>query len=277
MPPAQSPTATGASRDVRGRASPAGGGQVAVAAVAGDACTNSQYDFWQIGVGRAASTATTSTAAASTTTTRRSRRSSTGIATGTRRTTAAASTTSRTSRRSTSARRARRSTRTPTARRSPTRAACASICPGALACTWLFTDASGHTTETDQRYNENFTFSNVGAAGAYDYESISAHETGHSIGLDHANSSNALTMYYQIAGRHDARPLARQGRRAGPARALPVGGAGPARHGGRRQPDCRRPAILRPRSISSPRGERRSVPPDTRPKRGRCAQTWRGS
>jgi hypothetical protein len=86
----------------------------------------------------------------------------------------------------------------------------ASICPGALACTWLFSDASGHTVETDQRYNENFTFSNVGAAGAYDYESISTHETGHSIGLDHANSSNALTMYFQIAaGTTHARSLAK--------------------------------------------------------------------
>jgi hypothetical protein len=85
-----------------------------------------------------------------------------------------------------------------------------SICPGALACTWLFSDAAGHTTETDQRYNEDFTFTNVGAAGAYDYESISAHETGHSIGLDHANSSNALTMYFQItAGTTYARSLAK--------------------------------------------------------------------
>jgi hypothetical protein len=74
----------------------------------------------------------------------------------------------------------------------------AAICPGALACTWLFAGADGRTTETDQRFNEDITFSNVGAAGAYDYESIATHETGHSIGLDHANSSNALTMYFQI-------------------------------------------------------------------------------
>ena len=85
-----------------------------------------------------------------------------------------------------------------------------SICPGALACTWNFTDASGRTSETDQRYNENITFTNVGAAGAYDYQSISTHETGHSIGLDHANSSDALTMYYQTtAGSTYLRSLAR--------------------------------------------------------------------
>jgi hypothetical protein len=86
----------------------------------------------------------------------------------------------------------------------------ASICPGALACTWLFSGADGRTTETDQRFNEDFDFSNVGAAGAYDYESIATHETGHSIGLDHANSSNALTMYFQIAsGTTHARSLAK--------------------------------------------------------------------
>ncbi len=86
----------------------------------------------------------------------------------------------------------------------------ASICPGALACTWLFTGPTGRTTETDQRFNENYTFTNVGAAGAYDYESISTHETGHSIGLDHANSSNALTMYFQTStGTTYARSLAK--------------------------------------------------------------------
>ena len=85
-----------------------------------------------------------------------------------------------------------------------------SICPGALACTWLFTDAGGHTTETDQRYNEDFTFSNVGADGAYDYQSISTHESGHSIGLYHANSSSELTMFFQtLAGTTYLRSLAK--------------------------------------------------------------------
>ena len=144
---ARAPTSPGRKPDGGSRASAARhGGQVAVAAVAGDACTNAQYTFFQSAsggrwlrllrqpqplqlqrhVGRV------------------DRRRP--HATGTRRTTAAASTTSRTSRRSTSARRARRSTRTPTARRSPTAASLASICPGALACTWLFTNASGQTT-----------------------------------------------------------------------------------------------------------------------------------
>ncbi len=50
-------------------------------------------------------------------------------------------------------------------------------CPGALACTWLFTNGAGVSTETDQRFNEDITFSNVGAAGAYDYEAVATHET----------------------------------------------------------------------------------------------------
>jgi hypothetical protein len=83
-------------------------------------------------------------------------------------------------------------------------------CAGALACTWLFTDAAGNATETDQRFSDDFTFSNVGAAGAYDFESVATHESGHGIGLGHASSSNALTMYPSIsAGSTAARTLAK--------------------------------------------------------------------
>jgi hypothetical protein len=83
-------------------------------------------------------------------------------------------------------------------------------CAGALACTFVFTDAAGTITETDQRYNEAITFSNVGAAGAYDYQSVGTHESGHSIGLHHANSSDALTMFYAVrAGTTHARSLAK--------------------------------------------------------------------
>jgi hypothetical protein len=82
-------------------------------------------------------------------------------------------------------------------------------CAGALACTWLFTSGSA-ATETDQRYNEDITFTNTGAAGAYDYESVATHESGHGIGLDHAGSSDALTMYPSIhAGTTTARTLAK--------------------------------------------------------------------
>lgn len=83
-------------------------------------------------------------------------------------------------------------------------------CPGALACTMNFTDAGGTTTESDQRFNENTPFSNVGAAGAYDVQSVATHETGHTIGLGHANSSDELTMFYAIgAGETQARSLAK--------------------------------------------------------------------
>ena len=83
-------------------------------------------------------------------------------------------------------------------------------CAGALACTWLFIDGAGNATETDQRFSDDFTFSNVGAAGAYDFESVATHESGHGIGLGHAGSSNALTMYPSItAGSTAARTLAK--------------------------------------------------------------------
>ena len=83
-------------------------------------------------------------------------------------------------------------------------------CAGALACTWLFTDAAGSATETDQRFSDYFTWSNVGAAGAYDFESVATHESGHGIGLGHASSSSALTMYPSIsAGSTAARTLAK--------------------------------------------------------------------
>ena len=83
-------------------------------------------------------------------------------------------------------------------------------CPGALACTTNFTDASGATIESDQRYNQNTTFSNVGALGAYDVQAVATHETGHTIGLGHANSSDNLTMFYAIgAGDTKARSLAK--------------------------------------------------------------------
>ncbi|MEA2194107.1 MAG: hypothetical protein QOG42_541, partial [Solirubrobacteraceae bacterium] len=82
-------------------------------------------------------------------------------------------------------------------------------CAGALACTFVFTDGAGTITETDQRFNQGIAWSNVGAAGAYDVQSIATHESGHSIGLHHANSSDALTMYYAVrAGTTHARTLA---------------------------------------------------------------------
>jgi len=83
-------------------------------------------------------------------------------------------------------------------------------CAGALACTWLFTNGAGSSSETDQRFNDRISFSNVGAAGAYDFESVATHESGHSIGLNHANSSNQLTMFSTVgAGTTGTRTLAK--------------------------------------------------------------------
>ena len=83
-------------------------------------------------------------------------------------------------------------------------------CAGALACTYVFTDGAGTIVETDQRYSDSVTFSNVGASGAYDYQAVGTHESGHGIGLGHANSSDALTMFYAVrAGTTYGRSLAK--------------------------------------------------------------------
>jgi hypothetical protein len=63
-----------------------------------------------------------------------------------------------------------------------------------IACTWTMPNGTS-IVETDQRFSTSYAFTNTGAAGAYDYESVGTHETGHSIGLNHVTSSQYLTMY----------------------------------------------------------------------------------
>jgi len=83
-------------------------------------------------------------------------------------------------------------------------------CGIAVACTIQFPGPNNTAVETDQRFNASYRYSNAGAAGAYDFQAIATHETGHSIGLGHANSSSALTMYFQaLTGTTHARSLAR--------------------------------------------------------------------
>jgi hypothetical protein len=81
--------------------------------------------------------------------------------------------------------------------------------PIVLACTVVFRAGGGYV-ETDQRYDDDSDFTNVAAAGAYDYWAVAAHESGHSIGLDHAPSSPYLTMYPEMSpGDVQQRTLAR--------------------------------------------------------------------
>ena len=83
-------------------------------------------------------------------------------------------------------------------------------CSIAIACTIQFPGPNNTAVETDQRFNSRYRFSNTGAAGAYDFQGITTHETGHSIGLGHANSSSALTMFFQaLTGTTQARSLGR--------------------------------------------------------------------
>lgn len=83
-------------------------------------------------------------------------------------------------------------------------------CEIAIACTFQFPGPGDSVIETDQRFNSKYAYSNAGAAGRYDVQSISTHESGHSIGLDHANSSSELTMFFQtLAGTTYLRSLAK--------------------------------------------------------------------
>jgi hypothetical protein len=192
------PAAGGGTRGPRTPGAAPSGGQVAVAAVAGDACTNSQFNFWETSwahadysyyVNRSRFNYNDTTVDSIVDGHRNwdTTFNSCGLNDITDLTSHHLGSTSETIHTG------------PDGKSVTDKGSLASICPGALACTWLFADETDRTTETDQRFNENITFSNVGAAGAYDYESIATHESGHSIGLDHANSSNALTMYFQIA------------------------------------------------------------------------------
>ena len=84
----------------------------------------------------------------------------------------------------------------PRLRQRVTKGSVSAICPGALACTTDYYNPNPWFNETDQIFNNTATFTNVGATGAYDYQSVATHESGHSLGLDHANSSIYLTMYH---------------------------------------------------------------------------------
>jgi hypothetical protein len=83
-------------------------------------------------------------------------------------------------------------------------------CTIAIACTFNFPGDNDTVAETDQRFNSRYAYSNDGAAGKYDVQSIATHESGHSIGLDHADSSSQLTMFFQtLTGTKYLRSLAK--------------------------------------------------------------------
>jgi hypothetical protein len=66
----------------------------------------------------------------------------------------------------------------------------------AIACTWVWWIEDSYT-ESDTRFATDVKWSNKGAAGAYDYQGIGAHEFGHAIGLSDLDDSGKLTMHFQ--------------------------------------------------------------------------------
>jgi hypothetical protein len=63
-------------------------------------------------------------------------------------------------------------------------------CSGALACTVIAYDEKGNPVEADIRFNTEFKWSTTGASGAYDIQSVAAHEIGHAIQFDHVTNSS---------------------------------------------------------------------------------------
>ncbi len=75
-------------------------------------------------------------------------------------------------------------------------------CPGALACVSNQYGTFPWYASTDTRFSSSVSWTNTGAAGAYDYRNVMTHEAGHSVGLrDLYDRGGPLTMYYAVAMR----------------------------------------------------------------------------
>jgi hypothetical protein len=63
-------------------------------------------------------------------------------------------------------------------------------CSGAVACTVIAYDNEGNPVEADIRFSTELKWSTSGTAGAYDIQSVAAHEIGHAIQFDHVTNSS---------------------------------------------------------------------------------------
>ena len=87
-------------------------------------------------------------------------------------------------------------------------------CNGALACAGTWYDEQGNPIESDIRFSTAFKWSTTGAAGAYDIQSVAAHEIGHVLQFDHVTNSSkrdytVLLWPYFDAGDTTGRKLGR--------------------------------------------------------------------
>jgi len=63
-------------------------------------------------------------------------------------------------------------------------------CSNALACAATWYDEKGNPIESDIRFSTEVKWSTTGASGAYDIQSLAAHEIGHVLQFDHCTNSS---------------------------------------------------------------------------------------
>ncbi len=63
-------------------------------------------------------------------------------------------------------------------------------CNMSLACTFTWYDDQGNPIDSDIRFSTAYKWSTTGAAGAFDIQSVAAHEIGHVLQFDHVTNSS---------------------------------------------------------------------------------------
>jgi len=85
-------------------------------------------------------------------------------------------------------------------------------CVGSIACTWTWWGSDYHVVDTDTRFSNDTaraTWINGGASGKYDVQGTMAHEFGHSLGFDHAPTTDNVMYKDQSTNNMTNRELGR--------------------------------------------------------------------